>query len=63
MLRGGKKMRKVLWLDIETTGLDPERHGIVQIAGIIEIDGTGCLMIASELKEQVAAHQLKPGVM
>ncbi len=32
-------MSKVLWIDTETTGIDPEKHGIVQIAGIIEIDG------------------------
>lgn len=32
-------MRKVLWLDTETTGLDPQENGIVQIAALIEIDG------------------------
>ncbi len=32
-------MGKILWLDTETTGTDPEKHGIVQIAGIVEIDG------------------------
>ena len=32
-------MAKILWLDIETTGLNPEKHGVIQIAGIIEIDG------------------------
>jgi len=30
---------KVLWFDTETTGLDPVKNDIVQIAGIIEIDG------------------------
>ena len=30
---------KLLFLDTETTGLDPAKHGITQIAGIIEIDG------------------------
>lgn len=30
---------KVLWLDTETTGLDPIKHDIIQIAGIVEIDG------------------------
>lgn len=30
---------KYLFLDLETTGLDPTTHGIVQIAGIVEIDG------------------------
>lgn len=30
---------KLLFLDTETTGLEPGTHGVVQIAGIIEIDG------------------------
>ena len=30
---------KLLFLDTETTGTDPARHGIIQISGIIEIDG------------------------
>ncbi len=30
---------KILWIDTETTGLDPKRHGIIQIAGIVDIDG------------------------
>jgi len=30
---------KLLFLDLETTGTDPVRNGIVQISGIIEIDG------------------------
>ena len=30
---------KLLFLDTETSGLDPVKHGIIQIAGIIEIDG------------------------
>lgn len=33
------KDRKVLWIDVETTGTDPEKHGIVQIAGLVEING------------------------
>jgi len=32
-------MSKLLFIDVETTGLDPELHGVIQIAGIIEIDG------------------------
>lgn len=32
-------MSKLLFLDVETTGTDPARHAVVQIAGIIEIDG------------------------
>lgn len=34
-----KKSVKILYLDLETTGLYSRRHGIIQIAGIIEIDG------------------------
>ena len=30
---------KMLFIDLETTGTEPGRHGVVQIAGIIEIDG------------------------
>lgn len=30
---------KLCWFDTETTGLDPEQHDIIQIAGLIEIDG------------------------
>jgi DNA polymerase-3 subunit epsilon len=29
-------MKKV-WIDLETTGLDPVKHGVIQIAGIIEV--------------------------
>ena len=32
-------MHPVCWIDTETTGLDAKRHGIVQIAGIIESYG------------------------
>lgn len=30
---------KVLWLDTETTGIDPKINSVIQIAGLIEIDG------------------------
>lgn len=30
---------KNFWIDLETTGLNPGKHSIVQIAGIVEIDG------------------------
>lgn len=30
---------KTLWFDTETTGLDPIKNDIIQIAGIVEIDG------------------------
>ena len=32
-------MAKLMFLDIETTGTDPKRHGVIQISGFIEIDG------------------------
>jgi DNA polymerase-3 subunit epsilon len=32
-------MKKVLFFDCETTGLDPVKNDIIQLAGIIEIDG------------------------
>ena len=33
------KISKKVFLDVETTGLDPKRNGIVQIAGLVEING------------------------
>ena len=30
---------KILWLDTETTGTDSTLHSIIQIAGIIDING------------------------
>lgn len=38
-------MGKVFWFDCETTGLDPEACAIIQLAGLVEIDG--------EIKESV----------
>jgi len=32
-------MGKILWLDCETTGLDPDRHAMIQLAVLIDIDG------------------------
>jgi len=32
-------MEKILWLDTETTGLDPQKHGLIQIAMVMDIDG------------------------
>ena len=31
--------KDLVWIDLETTGLDPKVHGIVQIAMIFEVDG------------------------
>jgi DNA polymerase-3 subunit epsilon len=33
-------MAQLVFVDLETTGLDLERHGIIEIACIFEIDGT-----------------------
>lgn len=30
---------KILHMDCETTGLDPKRNGIIQLALIIEVEG------------------------
>jgi DNA polymerase-3 subunit epsilon len=30
---------KVFWVDTETSGVNPNKHGIIQLAGLIEIDG------------------------
>lgn len=46
-------MQKILFFDLETTGVDPKIHGIHQIAGMIEIDG--------EIKERFN-YQVKPFV-
>ena len=32
-------MKKILWFDCETTGLDPNRNGMIQLAMIMDIDG------------------------
>ena len=31
--------QKVLWFDTETTGLDPKKNGMTEIACIVEVDG------------------------
>lgn len=33
-------MKKILWFDLETTGTDARKHGIIQFAALVEIDGT-----------------------
>lgn len=30
---------KTCWIDVETTGLDPNRNGIIQIGGIVDVMG------------------------
>ena len=32
-------MNKIFYFDTETTGLDPKRHDIIQLAYIVEING------------------------
>lgn len=32
-------MSKILWIDTETTGVDPEKNAIIQLAYIVEIGG------------------------
>lgn len=45
-------MLKKIYIDLETTGLDPEKNGIIQIAGIIDA-GTG---VEAEFNFQVRPH-------
>jgi DNA polymerase-3 subunit epsilon len=35
----GDKMKKIFYMDTETTGLDPKSNDIIQLAYLIEIDG------------------------
>lgn len=32
-------MNKILWLDVETTGLNPKKHGLRELAYILVVDG------------------------
>jgi DNA polymerase III subunit epsilon len=32
-------MAKICYIDVETTGTDPEKHALIQIACLVEIDG------------------------
>jgi DNA polymerase III subunit epsilon len=36
---GSDKMKKIFWFDVETTGLDPVKNDIIQLACAIEVDG------------------------
>ncbi len=44
--------KKVLYIDVETTGTDPGKHGIIQVGAIIEISG----IVAEELDLKCAPH-------
>ena len=39
MMKGIDMDKKTFWLDTETTGTDPQENGIIQIGGLIEING------------------------
>jgi len=44
--------RKILWIDTETTGTNPERHGIIQIAALMEVSGE----VVDEYEAKMAPH-------
>lgn len=46
-------MKKVLWFDLETTGIDPERNGIIQFAALVEIHGE----VVDSLEIKLQPHQ------
>lgn len=46
---------KLLYVDVETTGLDPVKHDVIQLAGIIEIDGT----VKEEFEFKCQPHSLE----
>lgn len=60
---------KECFIDVETTGLDPEKHGVIQVAGIIRPDHVDrvqifdfrCKPFKNDLvnKEALALHNLK----
>lgn len=39
MYRGSQFGQKILYFDVETTGIDPKRNGVFQISGMIEVGG------------------------
>lgn len=43
-------MNKIIWVDTETTGTDPNRHGLIQFAAIIEIGGEDVANINLHIK-------------
>lgn len=44
--------KKILWFDVETTGLDPKKNAIIQLAALIDIDG----VIVDELELLIQPH-------
>lgn len=47
---------KYLFCDTETSGIDPSKHGVIQIAGIIDIDGV--IQETFDIKVQPFKNQL-----
>ena len=45
--------KKVLYIDVETTGTDSSRHGIIQVGAIFKISGT----VVDEFDLKCAPHQ------
>lgn len=43
-------MGNILWLDLETTGLLPERHGVVELAAVFEQDGVEVGSFSSHMR-------------
>lgn len=46
---------KTLWLDVETTGIDPKTNDVVQVAALVEIDGN----IVEEFSGVCRPHDLE----
>ena len=42
-------MKRILYFDVETTGLDPLNCSIIQIAGIMEIDAMHDIIATKKL--------------
>jgi DNA polymerase-3 subunit epsilon len=43
-------MKKILYFDTETTGLNPQKNAVIQFAGIVEIDGN----VQEEIEMKIA---------
>ena len=50
-------MKKVIYIDVETTGLDPLVHGLIQVAAIVVVDGKKI----DEIEFKVDPHSYKRG--
>ena len=54
---------KKLWLDTETTGVDPKIHGIIEIAAILTIEGKGEVSSFRTLVRPWDACQIAEGAL